>query len=123
MRGLDASLDKEAVNSGGEMPPRTYNKAANSLRGAIAVVRKQSKAPAFFVLPEVDVRAIREKLNLSQEDFASAFGFSVHQMRLWEQGRSRPLAAIRAYLMIINRAPNDVLELLHEAVDSKRKIA
>jgi putative transcriptional regulator len=105
------------------MPPRTYNKAANSLRGAIAVVRKQSKAPAFFVLPEVDVRAIREKLNLSQEDFASAFGFSVHQMRLWEQGRSRPLAAIRAYLMIINRAPNDVLELLHEAVDSKRKIA
>lgn len=105
------------------MPPRRYEKVANSLRDAIAILRKQSKSPALFVPPEIDVRAIRERLNLSQEDFASIFGFSVHQMRLWEQARSRPSAAIRAYLMIIDQAPTLVLELLHEAADGKRKIA
>jgi putative transcriptional regulator len=57
----------------------------------------------------------RSPQSLSQEDFAFAFGFTVHQMRQWEQGRSRPLGAERAFLMIIDRDPKLVLEMLHEA--------
>jgi putative transcriptional regulator len=98
---------------------QAYAKAADGLRETIATAREKWTTPAFFVPPEIDVRAIRAKLNLSQEVFASAFGFTVHQMRLWEQGRSRPPAAVRAYLMIIERDPTRVLELLHEAVSSK----
>jgi len=41
------------------------------------------------------VRAIRAKTKLSQDAFASVFGFTVHQTRQGEQGRNRPLGAMR----------------------------
>jgi putative transcriptional regulator len=59
-------------------------------------------------------------MKLSQEDFASAFGFTVHQMRQWEQGRSRPLGAVRAYLMIIERDPQLVLRILRSGPKKRR---
>jgi putative transcriptional regulator len=39
---------------------------------------------------QVDVRAIRERVRLSQEGFALRFGFSAAAVRDWEQGRRRP---------------------------------
>jgi putative transcriptional regulator len=89
------------------------------LSEAIAIARKEQRPPKLFSPPEIDVRAIRAKLNLSQENFASAFGFTVHQMRQWEQGQSRPLGAERAYLMIIDRDSKLVLEMLHEAANGE----
>ncbi len=58
---------------------------------------------------EVDVRAIRERLNLSQERFAIRYGFSVGAVRHWEQGRRHPEGPVRAYLKVIQHD--------HEAVD------
>jgi putative transcriptional regulator len=62
---------------------------------------------------EVDVRSIRVKAGMTQDRFA--FGFTVHQIRQWEQGRSRPLGAMRACLMLIERNPRAVPEFLHAA--------
>jgi putative transcriptional regulator len=103
------------------MSKRAFDKIAEGLKEAIAVARGEKKPAKLFVPPELDVRAIRAKLELSQEDFSSAFGFTVHQIRQWEQGRSRPLGAVRAYLMIIDRDPRRVLELLRAG--PKRKAA
>jgi putative transcriptional regulator len=102
------------------MSKRAFDKIAEGLREAIAVARGEEKPAKLFVPPELDVRVIRARVRLSQEDFASAFGFTVHQIRQWEQGRSRPLGAVRAYLMIIDRDPKRVLELLRAA--PKRRI-
>lgn len=103
------------------MSKRAFDKIAEGLKEAIAIARGGKRPAKLFVPPELDVRVIRSKLELSQEDFASAFGFTVHQIRQWEQGRSRPLGAVRAYLMIIDRDPKHVLQLLRSA--SKRKAA
>jgi putative transcriptional regulator len=103
------------------MSKRAYDKIAEGLKEAIAIARGEAKPAKLFVPPELDVRPIRSKLHLSQEDFASAYGFTVHQIRQWEQGRSRPLGAERAYLMIIARDPRRVLELLRAA--SSRRAA
>ena len=105
------------------MSKRAYDKIAEGLKEAIAIARREQKPAKLFVPPEIDVRSIRAKMNLSQEDFASAFGFTVHQMRQWEQGRSRPLGAVRAYLMIIDRDPVRVLEMLRAATRSNRSAA
>jgi putative transcriptional regulator len=101
------------------MSKRAFDKIAEGLKEAIAIGRGEAKPAKLFVPPELDVRAIRAKLELSQEDFASTFGFTVHQIRQWEQARSRPLGAVRAYLMIIDRDPKRVLELLR-AVPRRR---
>lgn len=104
------------------MSKRAFDKIAEGLKEAIAVARGEKKPAKIFVPPELDIRAIRAKLDLSQEDFASIFGFTVHQIRQWEQGRSRPLGAMRAYLMIIERDPKRVVELL-QSTAPKRKAA
>jgi DNA-binding transcriptional regulator YiaG len=40
--------------------------------------------------PLPDIKAIRQKLGLSQSAFANRFGFSVRTVQQWEQGRSVP---------------------------------
>ena len=62
------------------------------------------------------MRAIRTSLHLSQEDFAAWFGFTINQIREWEQGRARPLGGVRAYLMLIEREPRTIQKLLRAAI-------
>ncbi len=64
---------------------------------------------------EVDVRAIRRRLGLSQPGFAARFGFSVGAVRDWEQGRKRPEASARVLLTVIDREPESVLRALADA--------
>lgn len=57
-------------------------------------------------VPEtVDVRAIREKLKLSQAEFAVRFCFDPQTLRNWEQGRNVPDRYARALLTLIARNP------------------
>jgi putative transcriptional regulator len=61
---------------------------------------------------DIDVRAIRTKLGLTQDDFAGRFGFSVNTLRHWEQGKRQPEGPTRAYLLVIDRAPKAVQKAL-----------
>jgi len=61
---------------------------------------------------KVDVRGIRERLNLSQSDFAARFGFTASAVRQWEQGRRQPHGPARVLLTIIDREPNAVRRAL-----------
>ena len=56
----------------------------------------------------VDVKAIRKKMGMTQATFASAFGLSLHTLRGWEQGTRKPDPAVRAFLRVIDRAPETV---------------
>jgi putative transcriptional regulator len=60
----------------------------------------------------VDVRALRSKLGLSQSEFAAQYGISHRTLQEWEQGRTRPDSAVRAYLTVIERNPEAVIEAL-----------
>lgn len=62
-----------------------------------------------FVPMKVDVKAIRARTGLTQEEFCRRYGLSVASLRDWEQGRFAPDQTARAYLTIIDRAP-DVVE-------------
>ncbi|MDR3772236.1 MAG: helix-turn-helix domain-containing protein [Terracidiphilus sp.] len=64
---------------------------------------------------EIDVRAIRGRLGLTQQQFAVRFGFSVNTLRHWEQGRRVPEGPTRAYLMVIDREPKAVEKALRIA--------
>jgi len=65
---------------------------------------------AAAVLPDgpADVRAIRQQLDLTQEQFALRFGLDVAALRNWEAGRREPDTATRSYLRVIQRAPAEV---------------
>ncbi len=74
---------------------------------AADVIAERRAPPA-----EVDVRAIRERLGCSQDEFALRFGLDAATVRNWEQGRNRPDAATRTLLVLIDRHPEVVEAVL-----------
>lgn len=101
------------------MSKRAFDKIAEGLGEALEVARGNVGKAKLHVPPEIDVKAIRQKTKMSQDQFASAFGFTVSQVRQWEQGRHRPLGAMRAYLLVIGSDHEEVLTMLRHAVDRK----
>jgi putative transcriptional regulator len=84
---------------------------------AIAIARGEAD-PATYVLhvpPEVDVKRIRQRKRMSQTRFASCYGLNVSRLRDWEQRRSKPDSAARAYLIVIDREPEAVERALAPA--------
>jgi len=86
-------------------------------REALALARGEAdeKAYRIHIPATVNVRALRRKLRLSQDQFARRFGFTAARIRDWEQGRSRPDGAVRAYLLVIEREPDTVAKALAAA--------
>ncbi len=82
---------------------------------AVSIARGERTAARLHVPAEINVRLVRQKFKLSQEDFAAEFGFSVTQIRDWEQGRSRPIGGVRAYIMLIDRDGEAIRRLLSDA--------
>jgi putative transcriptional regulator len=72
-------------------------------------------ARARRVVPESasgDVKAIRQRLGLSQEQFALRFGFSVDTIRNYEQGHRRPTGPAWVLLRVIAAEPEAVTRAL-----------
>jgi DNA-binding transcriptional regulator YiaG len=61
--------------------------------------------------PEVDVKAIRTRLGLTQKEFAARFGLDVDSIQNWEQGRFEPDRSSRILLKIIELNPKSVDEV------------
>ena len=61
-----------------------------------------------------DVRAIRQKIRMSQAEFAQHFGVNKRTVQDWEQGRRHPTGPARALLVVIDREP----EAVHRALAS-----
>jgi putative transcriptional regulator len=59
-----------------------------------------------------DVRAIRRKLHLSQQEFAEKYRIPLPTLRNWEQGRRQPDAPAAAYLHAIAMRPREISEAL-----------
>jgi putative transcriptional regulator len=92
------------------MPRKTADPLLRGLNQAFAAAQSVAEASICTVqIPdEIDVRAIRVRLGLTQQQFAVRFGFSVNTLRHWEQGRRVPEAPTRAYLLVIDRQPQAV---------------
>lgn len=65
---------------------------------------------ALMARDEVDVRALRERLGLTQEQFALRYGLDLDAVRNWEQERRKPDPAAQSYLRVISRLPEAASE-------------
>lgn len=57
---------------------------------------------------DIDVKAIRSRLHLSQAEFAQRFGIAPGTLRDWEQHRKRPEGPARVLLVVIDKEPEAV---------------
>ena len=60
----------------------------------------------------VNVSDLRHRLNMTQEQFAARFGFSVATLRHWERGDRLPSGASLVFLNVIDRNPTAVMQAL-----------
>jgi len=95
-RAFDAMSEKDrhrAALSDADSPPATEAQLARARR-----------------VPTV--RALRKKLNLTQEEFAARFHLPLGTVRDWEQGAHRPDKAAQVLLTVIARDPDAVARAL-----------
>ena len=81
------------------------------LEDALAYARgdkSRGRATVVHVPEQVDVKAIRKRLGLSQTAFAARFGISPSTLRDWEQNRRQPEGPARVLLTVIDREPEAV---------------
>ena len=66
----------------------------------------------FRYVRNVNVRALRERLELTQEEFARRYRFPVRSVQEWEQGRKRPAPGTMTLLLAISRKPKALADAL-----------
>ena len=79
--------------------------------------------PKVRIMVPTDVKAIRAKFGLSQEQFAKAFALKLATLRDWEQERRMPHGPARALLKIIDREPAAVRRALAPEGQGRPKTA
>ena len=97
--------------------PTMGSRIITSLNEAVDWVegKKVSARVTTVEIPNVDVRALRRKLGLSQSEFAARFGFLPATLKNWEQGRTRPDGPARVLLAVIACHPEAVEDALQKA--------
>ena len=63
--------------------------------------------------PAPNVRALRENLELSQNEFARLIHVNVRTLQNWEQGHRHPTGPAKVLLELVAKAPETVLAALH----------
>ena len=92
------------------MSDTNFKRIMAGLNDAIAIAEGRADPSTYrvHVPQDVDVKRIRQRLHLSQTEFARRYGFSPSAVKDWEQHRRRPEAAARVLLMVIDKEPEAV---------------
>lgn len=77
-------------------------------------IRTGKRMPAKITkLKKNEVTEVRQKLRLTQTQFATAFGISVATLRNWEQGHRNPTGPAVTLIKVAQKHPKAILETLH----------
>ena len=95
------------------MKKEHFEKLVASIKEAGEIKSGHRKPRRVYEVKPPDIKNIREKLNVSQNEFAIMIGVSVRTLQNWEQGRRKPDGPANALLRIASRNPQAVLDALH----------
>ncbi len=95
------------------MEKTLFDDLVQSLKEAKAIAKGKATASRRFEVAPPDVKAVREKIGLSQSEFARLMHVSIKTLQNWEQHRRSPTGPAAALLKIVSTAPDVVLKSLH----------
>ena len=97
--------------------PTVGERIIEGLEQAVAWSRGQDDRVrvSLIQVPDVNIRKVRQRMGLSQTQFATKFGFPPATLRNWEQGRAIPDAPARVLLAVIAKHPEVVEDVLRKA--------
>jgi putative transcriptional regulator len=94
------------------MNPTDFKKLTASLKQAGKIRRGRLRPARVTTFKPADVRSIREKLDVTQAEFALMIGVSLATLRNWEQGRRVPDGPAQALLRVAAANPKAVVTAL-----------
>ena len=95
---------------------KAYESIRRGLQQAVAHQKGQRVTGVRIHAPlAVDVKAVRGKTGLTQQEFAARFAISLGTLRHWERGDRSPHGTALVLLNIIAKQPKAVLKALEPA--------
>ena len=90
-----------------------FDDLVQSLKEAKNIAKGTAKPSRSFKLEAPDVKAVREKIGLTQSEFARLMQVSIKTLQNWEQHRRAPTGPAAALLKIVSSAPEVAMNALH----------
>lgn len=87
-----------------------FDELVASLKEAGAISCGEIEPSRVFSFEKQDIKAIREKTGLSQNQFAQKLDISSSTLKKWEQGTRTPTGPAKALLRILDKQP-ELLDL------------
>jgi len=95
------------------MNDKDFQKLVESVKQMGAIMRGEDIPHRRTVLTTVNVKELRERLGLTQNEFSGMIGVSIKTLQNWEQGRREPEGPAKALLRVVEKEPQAVLNALH----------
>jgi putative transcriptional regulator len=92
------------------MKDELFDELVASVKEGGQILCGEKDAACIFPYDPLDIKQIREKYNLTQEQFAAMLGISVRTLRNWEQGRRIPEGPAMVLLRVADKHPQAVLD-------------
>jgi putative transcriptional regulator len=106
------------------MKEEMFKELLESVRQAGAIMRGEMEPSRVFEAETPDVKSIRAKFGVSQNEFASLLGISVRTLENWEQKRRLPKGPARVLLEVAAAHPDAVWDVVrHAKRDRRRRVA
>ena len=91
------------------MEKEMFEELLSSVKEAKDIMQGKKEPSRRFYIDEPNAKEIRQKLHLTQNQFASLMNISIHTLRNWEQGRRNPEGPAKVLLNIVNNYPEMLL--------------
>jgi len=94
------------------MNSQLFKDLSKSIKEAGRIRKGKAKAFRVFKYEAIDIRKLRESVDVSQAQFARMIGVSKDTLQNWEQGRRRPRGPAKALLRVFEEDPEAVVRAL-----------
>lgn len=94
------------------MDKQLFDDLVCSLKEVKAIAQGNNEPSRRFEAAITDVKAVRENIGLTQNEFASLMRVSIKTLQIWEQNRRTPSGPAAALLKIVSKKPEVVLKSL-----------
>ena len=90
-----------------------FDSIKQGLKEAIEFAEGKRIGTKVFKPSEINVKALRQTIGMTQVEFAAAFGVSVGTLRQWERGNRTPRGPALVLLNLVHKAPHTILKVLY----------
>lgn len=95
------------------MKKEHFSKLVASIKEAGEIKAGRKTPSRKYEVTPPDIKMVREKLQVTQREFATMIGVSTRTLQNWEQGRRKPEGPANALLRVATKNPKAVLDALH----------